>query len=312
MRYASSIRYGGELIEAEDCDYESYKSLGLLCPECRDPVFLRAEGTRQVKGKDVKIGAHFSHFPGKDPAIVLACENRIKSYNTEDLERKANQSRGQRLKLIQRWFYEVIKATPLFKEGRQKAEQLGWVYLIDPQEVEVDDPDKYLSKIFENTLQNCISLLREERLKKEICIEFDRMFAHAIYTKELSQKLLTQSISETEAFVLLKEFGSIKEDDLKYHIEMTRLDRRMQKLICCEILDFLSTPRTKPILSNILLYASALSEFHHVYEYPEYLHELYKGATDKGDLSFLCQMIAQVPWQTEFERLKSTNLVSEK
>ena len=41
MKYATSVKFGGELINAFDCDYDDYKELQLLCPECKEPVYLQ-------------------------------------------------------------------------------------------------------------------------------------------------------------------------------------------------------------------------------------------------------------------------------
>jgi hypothetical protein len=56
---ASSIRFGGLLVEASDCDYTSFKHLGLLCPICKRSVFLvgakqRATHTRKNKAGDFR------------------------------------------------------------------------------------------------------------------------------------------------------------------------------------------------------------------------------------------------------------------
>jgi hypothetical protein len=65
MKYASAMKYGGELVDAVDCDYDSFKELIPLCPNCKEPVFLRIGGQREsVKGKAYQIGPHWCHFKG--------------------------------------------------------------------------------------------------------------------------------------------------------------------------------------------------------------------------------------------------------
>jgi len=54
MKYAAAIFYGGQLLDAADANYGSYKELGLLCPNCKSPVFLQAISKHQV-GKLLRI-----------------------------------------------------------------------------------------------------------------------------------------------------------------------------------------------------------------------------------------------------------------
>ena len=102
MQFAESIRYGAQLIDAKDCDYNSYKQLGLLCPECKNPVFLRGEyvKTSSKTGVEYRVRPAFAHFRAVDPIQVLACENRVAKYDKKELERRANKARNQRLKLL--------------------------------------------------------------------------------------------------------------------------------------------------------------------------------------------------------------------
>ncbi|MHC5779698.1 competence protein CoiA family protein [Nostoc sp.] len=118
MRFAASIRYGGQLIEAIDADYEDYKRLALICPECKSGVFLRKKSER--------ASAHFAHFKASDPALVKQCELRVSCYSQEDLERKATQARNQRLRLLQRWFWEVY-----FKYAFREGSINGWLWKQD-------------------------------------------------------------------------------------------------------------------------------------------------------------------------------------
>lgn len=109
MKFAKSMRYGGELINAMECDYDSYLHLGVVCPECHESLFLRAGGDRvSPKGKAYKVGAHWCHRKGT-PEQIAACELRVNGYTEQDRARIAAQARGQRLKLLQRWFWAAIE-----------------------------------------------------------------------------------------------------------------------------------------------------------------------------------------------------------
>ena len=100
--------YGGVLIAATDADHDSYKRLGLLCPHCKDAVFLQAPSQRQGEGKIVAIPTHFKHFKAKDPALVKECENRVNKYDAKEIRRSAARARNQRLRLLQRRFWEIL------------------------------------------------------------------------------------------------------------------------------------------------------------------------------------------------------------
>lgn len=109
MKFAKSMRYGGELINAMECDYDSYLNLGVVCPECHESLYLRAGGERvSPKGKPYKIGAHWCHRKGT-PEQIAGCELRVNGYTEQDRARIAAQARGQRLKLLQRWFWTAIE-----------------------------------------------------------------------------------------------------------------------------------------------------------------------------------------------------------
>lgn len=109
MELAAAMKYGGELVAAKDCTYDSFKELVPLCPECKEPVYLRVGGDRtSTKGKEYQIGPHWCHFKGTSAEQVAACENRVNGYTEGDRQRIATQARGQRLKLLQRWFWNVF------------------------------------------------------------------------------------------------------------------------------------------------------------------------------------------------------------
>lgn len=105
MKYASAIKYGGELVSADECDHSSFKELIPLCPECKEAVFLRAKFTRRGKKVESTVHSHWSHFPGSNNA--LACELRVNSLSNSEREKIASKARGQRLKMIERWFTRV-------------------------------------------------------------------------------------------------------------------------------------------------------------------------------------------------------------
>lgn len=113
MKYASALRFGGELIDAQECDHTDFEYLKPLCPECKEPVFLRQGSDRTRNDKTFAVASYWCHFATKDPTLAQRCENRVKRYSIEEIARRQSQARNQRLKLFQRWFWEIVRKLPL-------------------------------------------------------------------------------------------------------------------------------------------------------------------------------------------------------
>lgn len=110
MKYAKSLAYGGELIDALECEHADFKRLVPLCPNCSNPVHLRIGGDRlSAKGTPYKIGPHFAHFAGKSAEEVAACELRVNGYSQEDRERIQRVARGQRERWVRRWLWRAFQ-----------------------------------------------------------------------------------------------------------------------------------------------------------------------------------------------------------
>jgi hypothetical protein len=110
MKTAKSLIYGGELIDAIDCSYDDFKRLAPLCPNCSNPVYLRAGGDRiSTKGTEYKISQHWAHFAGKSAEEVAACELRVNGYSDADREKIQRIARGQREKWIRRWLWRAFE-----------------------------------------------------------------------------------------------------------------------------------------------------------------------------------------------------------
>lgn len=102
MKYAIFTKLGGELIAADDADYEDYKSF-LKCPICKEPVFLRKSHFRN----DVQIGSFFVHH--KAVKEVSDCELRVAKYQQQDIERLNTAARGQRLDKLRISLWKYLK-----------------------------------------------------------------------------------------------------------------------------------------------------------------------------------------------------------
>lgn len=151
MKYAASIRYGGQLVDAEDCDYEDYKKLQLLCPECKEPVFLQKGFLRILVNKESPIPAHFKHFPCVAVELAKSCESRIKQYDLKEIEKRKSQAKNQRLKLLQSDFWTLFlnNAKPLGFENDGVSPQKMQTFInrfLAPERVIYFDKDRFESK----------------------------------------------------------------------------------------------------------------------------------------------------------------------
>lgn len=267
MKYASSIRYGGQLVEASECDYEDYKRLGLLCPECKDPVLLRGEFTRLQHGKDVKVLAHFAHFPGKDPTLVAQCEKRVSKYTPKELQRMAAQARGQRLKLLQRWFWTVFTSQPDYIQRVEKEE--GIQIFVQRSFKDFEMKESYCQIICEKHLSH---LRQFSHLQKTVNFFFDSLdsFDRSNLSDEVKEKL--------------KRISSV--------------DRRMQKQMSFEVLSFLLS-RSQQSTAELLMKFSMIQT---VFS-PSATNQIKQGAKGLSQLKFVTN-ICSIPWAEEFDRLQ--------
>lgn len=100
--------FGGEIIKASDCNYQSSRELGIVCPFCSSAVFLRSQSTREVKGKIQLVRPYFAHYPTGNPDN-WDCDNRSHTkQGREEIEQIKIQARNQRLKLYNAHLWEMF------------------------------------------------------------------------------------------------------------------------------------------------------------------------------------------------------------
>ena len=205
MKLAGSIRYGGQLLEATDLDYDDYKRLGLVCPECKSPVFLRKQSEKK--------GAHFAHFKVSDPSFVKDCTSRISHYSQADLEKKATSARNQRLKLLQRWFWNIFVES-MFPNGSTK------------------------KLIKESQL---LERVKERLPVAEYCEHFRRLI-----NADDARAALDNSIMSIDG-------ASLCSDRVRsLHTKIRGCEANLHKLICGEVIDFLKVRRNLPLLEKVI------------------------------------------------------------
>jgi hypothetical protein len=104
MKFAASIYQGGNLIAAAESDYSSSRELGLICPFCKDTVFLVKE---HLRGSS-QVAAAWRHY--KLSPTSCYCENRSLSKEGKvELKLLGKSAQNQRLNLFNRRFWEIFK-----------------------------------------------------------------------------------------------------------------------------------------------------------------------------------------------------------
>ncbi len=108
MLEAKSMYFGGEIISADECDYQTSRQLGLICPFCSSAVFVRSESVRQTKKGLQLVRPYFAHYPsGSD--IDWDCERRAHSKaGRDEIERIKITAREQRLRLYNAHLWKMI------------------------------------------------------------------------------------------------------------------------------------------------------------------------------------------------------------
>lgn len=108
MDVAASLYKGGELFKANDCDYNSSRELGLICPLCKESVFLVRGFGRTVNGKFQSVQSAWRHYR-TTPETVFCDRRSLTKEGKEQLKQLGGKAQGQRLKLFNRRFWDIFK-----------------------------------------------------------------------------------------------------------------------------------------------------------------------------------------------------------
>lgn len=108
MKQAKSMYFGGDIVSADECDFNSSKELGLKCPFCDSGVFIRSASIRKTKGKERLVDAYFAHYPSgwQDN---WDCENRSKTAQGQrEVEKIKIEARNQRLRVYNAYLWSMF------------------------------------------------------------------------------------------------------------------------------------------------------------------------------------------------------------
>lgn len=232
MRYASAMFYGGQLIDAADADKDSYKDLlGLLCPHCKQPVFLKAEYSGQIGDTGVETPAYFQHFTARNPALSKKCESRVQKYDASEIQRRAAQARNQRLRILQRRFWDILNS---YYEG-----ELGFPIA---NILEVNGHGLLAEMGY--TFRNNFLAQNLQALKKVIVHMIEAACAGAPIIIRLEPGDSTIGMSASTAI----------RDDFRKSLS-GKLDRQIQGLIACEVMDFLQLKAARSQVEKLFILA---------------------------------------------------------
>jgi phage-related protein len=113
MKESKSLYLGGAIVFAADCDYQSSKKLGLICPYCSEAVFLRSGSVRETTLRNKQkatqtINPTFAHYNGS--LTSMECENRATTKEGKERIRAIIiESHNQRLELFNKRLWDLIK-----------------------------------------------------------------------------------------------------------------------------------------------------------------------------------------------------------
>jgi hypothetical protein len=279
MKYASAMKYGGELVDAVDCDYESFKELVPSCPNCKETVFLRIGGQREsVKGKAYQIGPHWCHYKGISKEQVAGCELRVNGYTEQDRAKIASQARGQRLKLLQRWFWDVyVNWTPNVSNSCFK-EFIEWFRGNTSWKVDGPRYVKYCIDSIVDDKESVAELLKNglESLKED-CLNAESEYGN-----------------NPDYALWMEKATLLKGANFSLHYKIT-----------LELIDFLSSSRNRNKLLTDVLIVSYMRLISRVMDRGEVMPSGVSQKLWQEMMQIFIASIFTIPWASEFQRLEA-------
>jgi hypothetical protein len=313
MKYASAMKYGGELVAAVDCDYSSFKELVPLCPNCKEPVYLRIGGQREsVKGKAYQIGPHWCHFKGISAEQVSGCELRVNGYTEQDRAKIAAQARGQRLKLLQRWFWRVFFDGFVRKYKIPKLTIDKNFAIAEKEFLSCSNDDNLLYCLLPASLgwenKSEFAQVVAKEFEKEWVADFSEIHDGA----KLNAVLKFPCIPELLYFV--REYGKNNPETVKNHYERyiengnavpNGADEILHRRIALEVHAFLLSPKQNSTLAAVIALFLTMASCN--LSVGGWLSKQICDDYNPSDVvtSALAMSILSIPWASEFQRLEA-------
>jgi hypothetical protein len=266
MKYAIAMYRAGFMIDAEKCDHESARKFGLICPFCKEAVFLRSGTTFLRNEKEILIPKSFVHYADKGSSTDSEeCELRSKRKDgIQYLEKLRIESKGQRLELYNKHLWAII-ASDRNIPREDILRQRKWFGF---REILIFT--KKVSKLWAKS--QALGINRKNFL------------------------LSVDAIANLDTTVLLKNF----EVDTEMNIQSDWLKGTDQKLhieLCCEIGEFIGTKTGTYVLERIIAACFILMRYGEPDLKPEDVE-----LSDRM-LLIICGFIAGTHWSEQLEEL---------
>jgi hypothetical protein len=236
MLQARSLRFGGLLVQAAECDYNSFIEQGLRCPICGGTVFLvratsRGPYQRKTRAGDLtsvsgsEVVAHFSHHSGTAMEIAN-CEMRSARLTQVQVAKIKAEARGQIARIFRQKFFGMVMTSAKLDP-----------YAADVGEI-LDDLWQQAS-IKQPLATRAMLELLVDMLAKDFATQADC----ARDGMNLAIDKLLGWIEDPTVPVMYRE---------RFAQWANVLDKRMQALVVREALDFTVQRAQKPILALLV------------------------------------------------------------
>ena len=258
MFEAKSIYLGGSIVESFDCDYSSYKELGLTCPFCNSAVYLRKGSVRTIEksGKVYSTRPYFSHYSvNNEDELLNECERRVQTKEgREAIEKLKIESRQQKLVFFQQHLLDIFAKTyNVTKSELRKADRaIGRSHLVFYSERVSENFYHNCASELSVILGNCIESIRDElKIREEIILDNGGI--------EALKKSLTKNDdikSWDWLFVAAEETVGNPRDffitvQLGQYFESHKL--RFHEITCQEVIEYLSGQPSNSFLFQFLI-----------------------------------------------------------
>ena len=240
MKFAASMRYAGLLIDADDCDCNSFRNLGLTCLNCHESVFLVAGSKRQEHKREHKDGKvshvkassippHFSHRPDKDKTELERCELRSARTTEIDIARSEIAAKNQRIRLFNRHLWNILKMCYKLNDVED-----AFIFVQSGFKLALQDyPEAVAQRRYQILIELLVEVYRKEvgRIHAESEMFFDRLI------EKTKNHEYTQSESLEALLSLWRQ----------------SIDQKMQLQIYNEVIDCLAQKKHLPILEKLIV-----------------------------------------------------------
>lgn len=232
MNHANSIVLGGQIVEAIDCGYQDYLDLLLLCPACKEPVYLCQEYCRSFKQEVINVKSHFRHFKKTD--THTKCDERVNNISQAEIAKQESISRNQRLKFFKLRMWEILTRSPYIGMEQLEIERAlqNKNYLL---------PEQYQAqaeKIWSQFYRSIVARIKKIR-QPQFYDNWINPTIEQVYKARSSINIANPASSNSQVETRTISF-------------INRINLNLQKQICAEVIDYLALHMSRATLENLI------------------------------------------------------------